>query len=57
LVNLRQLSLADNQIVDLTPLAGLTKLERLLLQRNPLSYQAITEHIPALQARGVEVAY
>ena len=57
LKNLQELSLGGNRIVDLTPLNQLKNLQGLWLEYNPLSDQALTEHIPALQARGVTVYY
>ena len=57
LKNLRWLELGDNQIDDLTPLNQLKNLKQLWLDDNPLSDQALTEQIPALDARGVFVSY
>ena len=57
LKNLNMLYLGHNQIVDLTPLNQLKNLQRLTLYNNPLSDQALTEQIPALEARGVFVSY
>ncbi len=57
LKNLQYLGLEDNQIVDLTPISQLKNLNRLYLYDNPLSDQALTEQIPALEARGVTVSY
>ena len=55
LKNLRLLYLDDNRIADLTSLNQLKNLQELWLQGNPLSDRALTEHIPALKARGVTV--
>ena len=57
LKNLDTLGLGGNEIVDLTPLNQLKNLKQLWLDDNPLSDQALTEQIPALDARGVFVAY
>ncbi len=57
LTNLNWLYLYNNQLSDVTPLADLTNLTHLYLSDNPLNFQALNEHIPALQARGVEVLY
>ena len=58
--NLPYLSLSSNRIEDLTPLianTGLSEGDEVFLEGNPLSDQALTEHIPALKARGVTVYY
>ena len=58
LKNLVYLGLWDNRIEDLAPLVanvGLGEGNWVDLANNPLSAQARTEHIPALQARGVYV--
>ena len=55
--SLNTLYLAHNRIVDLTPLNQLKNLLLLWLDDNPLSDQALTEQIPALRARGVDVRY
>ena len=60
LTNLTFLSLADNSIVDLSPLVenmGLGEEDWVDVQRNPLSFLSIYTHIPALQNRGVRVAF
>lgn len=60
LANLRGLGLSNNRIKDITPLVantGLGEGDRVHLENNPLSTQALTEQIPALQARGVRVTY
>ena len=60
LTNLQRLGLDDNQIEDLSPLVanpGLGEGDRVYLENNPLSDQALNEHIPALKARGVRVSY
>ena len=57
LTYLRDLRLSTNRIEDISPLAELTGLRYLHLMSNPLSDQALTEQIPALEARGVFVSY
>ena len=60
LTSLKWLWLSSNQIEDLAPLVantGLGEGDRVYLSGNPLSTQALTEQIPALQAKGVEVSY
>jgi len=60
LPNLQTLDLNDNLIADIAPLAanaGLGAGDFLYLTGNPLSKESIDVHIPALQARGVTVAY
>ena len=58
LTNLKTLRLEYNSISDLSPLVantGLGKGDEIYVQENPLSYQSIHTHIPALQSRGVTV--
>ena len=60
LTKLGYLHLTRNQIQDIGPLVanmGLSAPDEINLQSNPLSDQAINEHIPALRARGVRVIY
>ena len=60
LTNLTKLSLYNNTISDISPLVANTGLESegfVNLRRNPLSYQSIHTHIPALQRRGVTVRF
>ena len=60
LTNLNYLDISNNRIEDLSPLVANTGLgggDIVHLQSNPLSDQALTEQIPALKARGVEVSY
>ena len=60
LTDLNKLYLDRNQIEDISPLVanfGLGEEDRVYLEGNPLSDQALNEHIPALQARGVRVIY
>ena len=60
LTNLRELKLSSNSISNLTPLtsnAGLGNRDKVNLRDNLLSYPSIHEHIPTLQARGVEIFF
>ena len=60
LTNLHFLKIENNRIEDLAPLVanpGLGESDTVWLRNNPLSDQALTEQIPALKARGVEVSY
>ena len=60
LTNLESLGLDSNQIEDISPLTANTGLgdgDFVSLINNPLSDQSRTKHIPALQARGVQVEY
>ena len=60
LTNLKSLSLQFNSISDLSPLVANTGLgsgDRVIVSGNPLSYQSIHMHIPALQSRGVTVEF
>ena len=53
---LSHLNLGNNNISDVSPLVALN-IRHLTLSGNPLSYDSINTHIPAMQAKGVEVAY
>ncbi len=57
LTSLTHLDLGSNNISDISSLSGLTNLGRLILNGNRLSYPSLTTHIPALEARGVDVSY
>ena len=57
LTNLVRLSLNWTAVSDVSALENLTNLERLRLTGCPLSYASIHTHIPALQAKGIEVAF
>ena len=63
MTKLTRLTLSDNNISDVSPLLALnltgTEWDStgLYLQQNPLSYTSINTHIPAMQAKGIEVAY
>ena len=57
LTQLTQLYLRDNAISDVSTLTGLTQLTYLSLRRNPLNYASLHTHIPAMQAKGVEVQF
>ena len=58
-----RLNLNNNAISDVSPLLGLNLTGTswdsigLYLERNPLSYVSINTHIPAIQAKGVEVKF
>ena len=60
LTNLKTLWLNHNSISDLSPLVANTGLENgdeVNVKGNPLSYQSIYTHIPALQSKGVTVEF
>ena len=63
LTQLTVLNLHNNAILDVSPLVGLNltgtqwNSTGLYLERNPLSYTSINTHIPAMQAKGVEVRF
>ena len=57
LTQLTSLYLGWNSISDISVLSGLIQLTRLYLQGNPLDYTSINTHIPAMQARGIEVQF
>lgn len=60
LPNLIELNLSNNFIRDITPLLNngfLGNNTRINLLNNPLSYEAVNEDIPLLEARGVSVSY
>ena len=60
LTRLETLYLSRNQIADIGPLvsnSGLNHGDFLGLPRNPLNARSLNEHIPALEARGVEVNF
>ena len=60
LTSLEYLRLSNNSISDLTPLVSNTGLgsgDEVDVRRNPLSDTSLNTHIPALQARGVEVDF
>ena len=60
LINLTHLDLSSNQITDITPLVrntGIAAVDFVDLLDNPLSTIAVNTHIPALQARGVDVLF
>ena len=60
LTNLRFLGLQNNSVSDLSPLVentGLGAEHTVNVMGNPLSYPSLHTHIPALQARGVEVLF
>ena len=57
LVNLRRLNLDGNAVRDLAPLRALKHLEWLSVRGQALTSDSVYVHIPALQARGVEVLF
>ena len=63
LTQLNVLRLSGNSILDVSPIVGLnltgTEWDStgLDIRRNPLSYASINTHIPAMQAKGIEVAF
>ena len=60
LTNLTELLLGNNNISNISPLVANTGLGSggtVRLRGNPLSYQSIHTHIPALQSRGVTVEF
>ena len=63
LIQLTDLNLSNNTIVDVSPLVGLNLMGTVwesagvYLERNPLGYASINTHIPAMQARGIEVKF
>ena len=63
LTKLTQLILRYNAISDVSPLLGLNltgtawNTTGLYIEGNPLSYASINTHIPAMQARGIEVKF
>ena len=63
LTQLAVLSLGYNAILDVSPLVGLDlpgtewNSTGLYIEQNPLSYTSIHTHIPAMQAKGIEVEF
>ena len=64
LKNLESLRLTYNNILDVSPLVGLINLKprggfysALAIDANPLNYASINTHIPAMQAKGIEVGF
>ena len=57
LTQLAYLSFRGNQISDIMPLVGLTQLTLLSIGNNPLSHTSLNTHIPAMQAKGIQVSY
>ena len=55
--NLGWLFLQHTAVSDVSALANLTNLKTLVLAGCPLSYASIHTHIPALQAKGIEVGF
>ena len=63
LIQVKQLILYGNTLSDVSPLLELPQLvgseswRGLFLQGNPLNYASLHTHIPAMQARGIEVRF
>ena len=63
LTQLEVLDLRNNEILDVSPLVGLDlpgtqwNSTGLYIERNPLNYASVHTHIPAMQAKGVEVQF
>ena len=57
LTQLTYLDLTDTGVEDVSPLSGLTQLTSLDLRGCPLSYASIHTHIPALQAKEIQVYF
>ena len=63
LTQLTVLTLSNNAILDVSPLVGLNltgtswNSTGLSIRDNPLSYTSINTHIPAMQAKGIEVEF
>ena len=57
LKQLATLHIWENNISDISPLVELKKLTALYIQGNPLNYASINTHIPAIQAKGIEMGF
>ena len=63
LTQLTELYLTNNTISDMSPLVGLnltgTQWDNtgLYIERNPLNYVSLNTHLPAMQAKGIEVKF
>ena len=63
LTQLKVLGLSYNAILDVSPLVGLDlpgtqwNSTGLYIERNPLNYASVYTHIPAMQAKGIEVKF
>ena len=57
LKKLSWLELWDNNISDISPLAELKKPPAVYMNQNPLSYDSINTHIPAIQAKESEITF
>ena len=55
LTQLTSLNLQNNKVSDISPIVQLNLTHRLNLASNPLNYASINTHIPAMQAKGVDV--
>ena len=57
LTQLKWLDLRGTEVSDVSPLVGLTQLTELFLTGNPLNYASLHTHIPAMQAKGIQVYF
>ena len=57
LTQLTYLNLQNNNVSDISPIVQLNLTHRLNLATNPLNYASINTHIPAMQARGIDVGF
>ena len=57
LTQLKWLDLRGTEVSDISPLVGLTQLTELFLTGNPLNYASLHTHIPAMQAKGIQVYF
>ena len=57
LKQLATLHIWENNISDISPLVELKKLTALYIQGNSLNYASINTHIPAIQAKGIEMGF
>ena len=57
LTHLTGLDLSNNSISDLSVLVGLTQATYLSVEGNPLNYVSLHTHIPAMQAKGINVYF
>ncbi len=55
LTPLQWLDLVHNEVADLAPLLGLGALRTLRISENPLDARSMTEHLPELVRRGVDI--
>ena len=57
LKQLTRLEIWYNNISDISPLVELKKLTAVYISGNPLNYASINTHIPAIQAKGIEMGF